>query len=280
MFATFRCPTHHSYCRPCPAVAKQQRRDAARRAAGAAGQGSAEEEGGQASAWQQILRLDPIAQKLRRSKLARLAFRRYAWAEAGLVFVAGSLGSSSAALSGTGAAPSCLGAPGLPPTAPCPICGCPARSIMRDKLSRSDVEHSQALAAANAAILRHAARALIRNCDTLALLGGGEEAGASGHEGGAHGHGSHSSHSHGGHQRISALLCFDEMQVGSGRVLSQRLPGPKVLPVLRCWGCAWSAALRVANARLCPALPPWRQVSDPFSAVALKALFEALMAEG
>jgi hypothetical protein len=42
---------------------------------------SAQEPGG----WQQILRLDPIAQKLRRSKLARLAFRR--WVEAALLLL-------------------------------------------------------------------------------------------------------------------------------------------------------------------------------------------------
>ena len=55
-------------------VREQQQRDrerAATAAAAAAGEG---EEA--ASGWQQILRLDPIAQKLRRSKLARMAFRR------------------------------------------------------------------------------------------------------------------------------------------------------------------------------------------------------------
>lgn len=54
---------------------------------------------------------------------------------------------------------------------------------MRDKLSRSAAEQSASLAAANAPILRHAARALIRNCDTLQLMGvgaGGAETSSSG----------------------------------------------------------------------------------------------------
>lgn len=42
---------------------------------------------------------------------------------------------------------------------------------MRDKLGRTAGEQSASLAAANAPILRHAARALVRNCDTLQLLG-------------------------------------------------------------------------------------------------------------
>lgn len=49
---------------------------------------------------------------------------------------------------------------------------CPGQCrIVRDKLSRSADEQSASLAAANAPILRHAARALIRNCDTLQLMG-------------------------------------------------------------------------------------------------------------
>lgn len=57
---------------------EQQRRDA-KRAGGAAGVAEQEQEEGEGggSAWKQILKMDPIAQKLRRSKLARLAFRRW-----------------------------------------------------------------------------------------------------------------------------------------------------------------------------------------------------------
>lgn len=65
--------------------------------------------------------------------------------------------------------------------------------------ARTASEHSEALAASNAAIVRNAARALIRGCDTLQLLA------ASGGE-----------HVHAGrHGRLAALLCFDEMQVGA-----------------------------------------------------------------
>lgn len=65
------------------AVEERRRRDAPGLAAAAEvhGRGSAgapgNREGGDGgSSWQQILRLDPIAQKLQRSKLARMAFRR------------------------------------------------------------------------------------------------------------------------------------------------------------------------------------------------------------
>ncbi|PRW45179.1 lactation elevated 1 [Chlorella sorokiniana] len=173
------------------AVQQQRQQERERRAAGA-GEELGGEEGSSSSTWREILRLDPVAQKLRRSKLARIAFRR----------------------------------------------------LMRDMQSRTQQEHSEKLAASNAAIVRHAARALIRGCDTLQLLGegpasssrnsgseGGGTAEEGGHELGAAESGSHG-HAAGGH-RISGLICFDEMQV-----------------------------------------------SDPFSAVALKGLFEALLAEG
>lgn len=87
------------------------------------------------------------------------------------------------------------------------------RRLMRDMQSRTQQEHSEKLAAANATIVRNAARALIRNCDTLELMGigpassgaeSGRERGAA--EGGGHGHAA------GGH-RISALMCFDELHV-------------------------------------------------------------------
>ncbi|KAL4438249.1 hypothetical protein ABPG77_010610 [Micractinium sp. CCAP 211/92] len=172
--------------------------------------GSEQEERDGSSGWQQVLRLDPIAQKLQRSKLAKLAFRR----------------------------------------------------IVRDKLSRSADEQSASLAAANAPILRHAARALIRNCDTLQLMGvspGGAEPGSSNRGSDASAAGmataqtaaaagqvgaepaqpaqaggqeragegveaaaaaAHSPHAAvassgavGSSARIAALLCFDEMQV-------------------------------------------------------------------
>lgn len=74
-------------------------------------------------------------------------------------------------------------------------------------LSRTASQHSQALAAANAPVLLSAARALIRNCDTLQLLdagsGGSAFAAAQG-------------------QRISALLCFDEVQVCEARCRRKR----------------------------------------------------------
>lgn len=72
---------------------------------------------------------------------------------------------------------------------------------MRDKASRSEQEHEAALAAANAAIVQHAARALIRDCDTVQLAS--DE---------AHSRSGHCTHGHSTH-RHSALLCFDEMQV-------------------------------------------------------------------
>lgn len=84
-----------------------------------------------------------------------------------------------------------------------------AHRLMRDMQSRTQQEHSEKLAASNAAIVRNAARALIRNADTLQLMGIGSSAGS-----GA-GSGAEGSHEHapGGH-RISGLICFDEMQVG------------------------------------------------------------------
>lgn len=90
---------------------------------------------------------------------------------------------------------------------------CPLRAcrLMRDMQSRTQQEHSEKLAASNAAIVRHAARALIRNCDTLQLMGiqpaNGSSAGGGAAEGGSHGPAAA-----GGH-RISGLICFDEMQV-------------------------------------------------------------------
>lgn len=90
--------------------------------------------------------------------------------------------------------------------------------MMRDKQSRTEQQHSEALAAANAAILRDAARALIRNCDTLQLA--------------------HSSARHGGGRRISALLCFDEVQVlNGGRAAAL---GPPLSPGLTRW---WRSTL-------------------------------------
>lgn len=71
---------------------------------------------------------------------------------------------------------------------------------MRDKVSRSPDEHSAALAAANAPVLRDAARALIRNCDTLQLAA--SAAAAEGEAGGG-----------GGGPTLAAVLCFDEVQV-------------------------------------------------------------------
>lgn len=61
------------------AVQEQQQLDhqaAAAKAAAATAEEEAEATGSVASGWQQILKLDPMAQKMRRSKLARLAFRR------------------------------------------------------------------------------------------------------------------------------------------------------------------------------------------------------------
>ncbi|KAL4857708.1 AFG1-like ATPase [Chlorella vulgaris] len=152
------------------AVQEQQQLDqqaVAAKAAAASAEEEAEAAGSSGSGWQHILKLDPMAQKMRRSKLARLAFRR----------------------------------------------------MMRQMLSRTASQHSQALAAANAPVLLNAARALIRNCDTLQLLDA--SSGGPAFAGGAQ------------EQRISALLCFDEVQV-----------------------------------------------SDPFTAAALKGLVEALVAEG
>lgn len=62
------------------AAAVQQQRQLEQQASG--GQQAGEEGGGSSSAWRDILRLDPVAQKLRRSKLARIAFRRCGGREA------------------------------------------------------------------------------------------------------------------------------------------------------------------------------------------------------
>ncbi|GAB4817182.1 hypothetical protein N2152v2_004228 [Parachlorella kessleri] len=166
----------------------------------AAQQAAASGQGGGvfATAWQSIR--DPVAEKLKRSKLAKLAYRR----------------------------------------------------MMRERQSRSVEEHSLALAQSNAAVLRHAARALIRNCDTLALMrqttrgsapatyvhdqqqhgqrrqqqqgpseqlaatvaagvgvGAGSEAAVAGLEEEVAGEGEESRPDAG---RIAALLCFDEVQ--------------------------------------------------------------------
>lgn len=59
------------------AAVQQQRLADQQRPAGGAGEQQGGEEGS-SSAWRDILRLDPVAQKLRRSKLARIAFRRWA----------------------------------------------------------------------------------------------------------------------------------------------------------------------------------------------------------
>lgn len=108
------------------------------------------------AAWQQLR--DPIAEKLKRTKLAKLAYRR----------------------------------------------------MMRDMASRSVEEHSQALARSNSAVLRHAARALIRNCDTLELMHQSRRSSKpSSLQGDQHG-GSPLALDTG---RIAALLCFDELQV-------------------------------------------------------------------
>jgi hypothetical protein len=95
--------------------------------------------------------------------------------------------------------------------------------MMRDKNSRNASEHSAALAAANAAILRNAARALIRNCDTLQLMRAGSSGGDSSSGAGAAGDAAAAigSAQDGSGARISALLCLDEMQVKRQRVLSR-----------------------------------------------------------
>jgi hypothetical protein len=96
--------------------------------------------------------------------------------------------------------------------------------MMRDKNSRSATEHSAALAAANATILRHAARALIRNCDTLQLMRASSSGGASSSGTGAavgDAAAAIGSAHDGSGARISALLCFDEMQVRQQHVVPQ-----------------------------------------------------------
>lgn len=105
----------------------------------------------------------------------------------------------------------------------CFICFMPTRRLMRDMQSRTQQEHSEKLAASNAAIVRHAARALIRDCDTLQLMGIGQGSSGSSSGGcgstteGSHGQSAAESSGHGhaaGGHRISGLICFDEMQVG------------------------------------------------------------------
>lgn len=61
------------------AVAQQQRRGAAAGEADPkdADHGSQQGEDGGGGGWQAVARLDPLADKLRRSKLARMAFRRW-----------------------------------------------------------------------------------------------------------------------------------------------------------------------------------------------------------
>lgn len=135
---------------------------------------------------------------------------------------------------------------------------CPAtpmltsRRLMRDMQSRTQQEHSEKLAASNAAIVRHAARALIRNADTLQLMGIGSSAGSGAGSGteGSHGpvaaeRGSHE-HAAGGH-RISGLICFDEMQVG----LLVRLDGCSLAVV--------HGALRACSAAVLPLQHPCRE---------------------
>jgi hypothetical protein len=119
-------------------------------AGGGAGPG-----GASLSEWRQSVR-DPIAEKLKRSSLAKMAFRRLA----------------------------------------------------RQRLSRSPEQHAAALAASNAEVIRHAARALVRQTDTLRVVQAADGSGRDGVVGAGHGEGGGEA----GH--ISALLCFDEMQVG------------------------------------------------------------------
>lgn len=84
---------------------------------------------------------------------------------------------------------------------------------------RSADEHTSAMAASNSAVVQLAARALIRNCDTLSLLrspGDATGSGRGGSKGGseqfAQGVGDAAAAAAAG-GRISALLCFDEVQV-------------------------------------------------------------------
>ena len=111
---------------------------------------------------------------------------------------------------------------------------------MRDKNSRSASEHSAALAGANAAILRHAARALIRNCDTLQLMRAGGSSSGSGSSGaGTAGDAAAAigSAQDGSGARISALLCFDEMQVRRQQraVLCRCLPAVEIMTGADFW---------------------------------------------
>ena len=163
---------------------------------------------------------------------------------------------------------------------------------MRDMLSRTAAEHTEALATTNAPILRHAARAMIRDVDTMALLRGtaasstttsgsgssGADVAAGGQAGVECAGTGEAAVEHGSGGRISALLCFDELQV--------RLP--------RCSCASVACMLPVAPAHLpchrelalslAPPSGPTRfrcmQISDVFSAAALKGLLEALHAEG
>ena len=132
--------------------------------------------------------------------------------------------------------------------------------LMRDMQSRTQQEHSEKLAASNAAIVRHAARALIRDCDTLQLIGIGPASSSSSADGaadGSHGHSAAESGSHGhaaGGHRISGLICFDEMQVGQlGRHGGGHMPEQLGMKLM-CWCsplCSHSAAQRMK-------LPPSR----------------------
>jgi hypothetical protein len=91
--------------------------------------------------------------------------------------------------------------------------------MVREKLSRSPEEHSAALAAANAPVLRQAARALIRGCSALDLV---HSAASDGHV-----------EQNGEAGRIAALLCFDEVQVSDPFTVSsmQRALITLALPV-------------------------------------------------
>ena len=107
--------------------------------------------GGSGDGWQAVARVDPIAQRMRRSKQARLAIRRCACRWLHARFRGGTAISSRKT------------------DAPCRALHACCR-VMRQRQGRSSEAHSAALAASNAAIVRHAARALIRNCDTLELM--------------------------------------------------------------------------------------------------------------
>lgn len=120
----------------------------------------------------------------------------------------------------------------LPALLPACLLAC---RMVRDMQSRTVSEHSEALAASNAAIVRHAARALIQGCDTLELMHATRR--------GSHGSGHDQAH------RISALLCFDEMQVGGGEWV-RRVGGYGVGARILGSTCLSSLPLRL------PPLPP------------------------